>query len=498
METLRDLWNKVQTRWTALDGRQRMLLGSVVGIVLLSTALTVLLANHKKYTVLYTSLDSVMANEIISRLDENRTPYKLENGGRSILVPVDQVHSLRLELAADEGVFTQSKGYEVFDQSKFGMTGFMQQLNYQRALEGELARTISELEEVRAVRVHLVLPSKTMFTEETSGASASVMMRFNPGMQLNPRQVSGISRLVAGSVEHLDISGVTIVDYHGNLLSTQDKEEGGEMSGTQLEVVHSVEESIRRKAQTLLDRVLGPGESVVRVSTEIDFETIERDVESYDPDNSAVRSEEISEELLTEAQEIRNSVTNYEVNRTIERVRKRPGGIKRLTLSVTVGGTYTEGAGEDGARVFVPMPDAELDKLGSLVKNAVGFDVERGDQFHIASIEWNREYIETQKSELQKAEWGALIMQGLKYLGWVLAAVIFFLIWKKTLNSLSTAFENMRVPEPPPAQSAARPQPGAAGRTEASSVVDRLTEVMDANPDETAEALKTMLVNQES
>lgn len=496
METLRDLWNKVQIRWTALDGRQRMLLGSVVGIVLLSTTLTLLLANHKKYTVLYTSLDTVMANEIIGRLDESRTPYKLENGGRSILVPVDQVHALRLELAADDGVFMKSKGYEVFDQSKFGMTGFMQQLNYQRALEGELARTISELEEVRAVRVHLVLPSKTMFTEETSGASASVMMRFNPGMQLTPRQVTGISRLVAGSVEHLDIAGVTIVDYHGNLLSTQDKEDGGEMSGTQLEVVHSVEESIRRKAQTLLDRVLGPGESVVRVSTEIDFETIERDVESYDPDNSAVRSEEISEELLSEDQEIRNSVTNYEVNRTVERVRKRPGGIKRLTLSVTVGGTYVDG-GEEGAKVFVPMPDTELNQLGSLVKSAVGFDEGRGDQFHIASVEWNREYIEAQKSELQKAEWGALIMQGLKYLGWVLAALIFFLIWKKTLNSLSTAFENMRVPEPPP-RAAARPQPtGAAGR-EASSVVDRLTEVMDANPDETAEALKTMLVNQES
>ncbi len=519
-EAVKNLVARFGVQWKGLGPGQRFLAVSLVVGAVLTIAVSVLVTRHVTYAILYAGLESTEASEVVDKLRETKTPFRLKDSGRTILVPEAEVYSIRLQMAGEGGPGSGGTGYEIFDESSFGMTNFMQKVNYRRALEGELTRTIRQMDEVISARVHLVIPERTLFADDLAQTSASVMIRVKPSVRLSRKQVEGIARLVSGSVQGLEPANVNILDYYGNLLTAGDSELSLDGSGTgRFEVESNLERALERKAQTLLDRVVGPGNAIVRVNAVLDFQRVERDSETYDPDNASVRSEEVSEESGSERGEFRNSVTNYELNRTVEKLTKTPGDVIKLSVAVTVGGHYVmpegaEGEGKDVGPQWVPRDVAELEELAALVRNAVGFDQERGDQFHIACVPLDREHLMTERADLAKAERNLMIREIVEKLLWLIGAIVFFVIMRRIIGSIARVMSEA-VPPPvaateamPAAQSAIAPgRSGAApagggevGRVEQEigSVSARISELATERPGESAGVLRSMITEDDA
>ncbi|MEA3297376.1 MAG: flagellar basal-body MS-ring/collar protein FliF, partial [candidate division Zixibacteria bacterium] len=285
--------------------------GTLVGVVLLYGWLTDI-----TYSRLYSDLDESEAGEVIAYLNDNRIPYKLSNGGTVIEVPSGDVYKARISLATEGLPRSANVGYSIFDQSNLGMTDFLQNLNFRRALEGELTRTIMQLHEVDAARVHIVMPKDRLFKEDQNEATASVVVKLKQAGSLAKQQVAGISHLMASSVEGLKPENITILDYDGNLLSSGQKNDVvAGLTSSQLEVGMIVEKRLENKAQSMLDEVLGVGASVVRVSAQLDFQQLESTSEKYDPNASSIRSEERSTLKGSNSEKTaENNETNEEEN----------------------------------------------------------------------------------------------------------------------------------------------------------------------------------------
>jgi flagellar M-ring protein FliF len=406
-ELLNTILSPLQDFWSRLSVAQRITLvitavGSIVAIVSI-----VAWANRTEYSVLFSDLDQRDAAAIVEQLRTDGVPYRLQNGGRTIQVPVEKVYEMRLQFAAlglpQSGVI----GYELFDGNNIGVTDFVQKLNYKRALEGELARTIRGLDEIEGARIHIVIPEPSVFAREEKTPTASVALRLKQGVRLSQRQVSGIAHLVAASVEGLESRNVTIVDEQGNILSdNRPEDEQFTLTATQLELQEKVESYLTAKVQSLLDGVVGRNNSAVRVTAELDFDRVERTMESYDPDSQVIRSEEVSTQLSSDQSEgenrTENTITNYEINRTVERVVQTGGNVKRLSVAVTVNGRYetTEGADGEVVRKYVPRSAEEMDRLADLVRSAVGFQPERGDVVEVINLPFDLEAAPQEKPPL--------------------------------------------------------------------------------------------------
>ena len=297
-----------------------------------------------------------------------------------------------LQMAGQGLPQTSVVGYEIFDKPTFGMTDFTQKVNYKRALEGELERTILQLEEVEGANVHIVIPEKALFESEQKKTTASVFLKLKDGAQLNPGEIGGVQRLVAASVEGLDANDVTIVDSRGNLLSR--KSEGIDaLTSDEYEMQNKVESYIANKAQTMLDAVLGPGNAIVRVNAQLDFNQVEKTTEEYDP-NSVVLSEQTMQErspvpgdTSSNNSTRTNSVTNYDVGKSVEKIVGSTGGIKKLSVAVLVNGKYTsiENGGESTVK-YTPRTEQEITQLTNIVKTAIGFDNTRGDEVSFVNV----------------------------------------------------------------------------------------------------------------
>lgn len=495
-----DAWKKLlaglTARWNALGPGQKFVAGSLLAGAAATIIVMAALAKHVSYAVLYAGLDPEQASGVVEELREMKISFRLADAGRTIMVSESDVYAARLELAGRGLPGGGSAGYEIFDRRGFGMTNFMQQINYRRALEGELTRTVVEMDEVLGARVHLVVPERNLFMDDERRPSASVMLRLKPGVRLTRRQIEGISYLVAGSVEGLAPAEVNILDYYGNLLSGNQREDGLDVQATaRLELKTSVEEWLEGKAQTLLDHVVGPGNSVVRVTAELDFERLERDVETYDTENTVVRSEEISEEVGGEAGgESRNSVTNYEINKTVERLVKAPGNLRRLTVAVTVDGHYGGGAGKkEGEREFVPRSDGELTELAAIVRNAVGLDEKRGDLFHIACVQFDHRHLAAEQEEMKRVErqmlWRTVGSKGLLVIG----ALVGFLVLRKIFRTVTRVLAEVAAAPSPARSAAGGPEPGAAAAAEVDALADRVSEMARRQPEESAALIRNML-----
>ncbi len=402
-EALNRLKFQIQTLMANLNTTQKVMLIGAASVALALIIVVLVWTSKPSYDVLFADLSKKDAAQIIEKLREKKIDFKLEDGGNTILVPAGKVYELRLEFASlglpEDGVI----GYEIFDKTNIGMTDFLQKLNYRRALEGELTRTIEQIDAVEKARVHIVIPETRLFQEDQKQPSASVILKLNGARTLNPTQINGIAHLIASSVEGLEPENVTIVDTRGRILSNNNNPDDLlTLSATQLDFRKKVEEYLTQKAQSMLDRVFGPGNTIVRVSAELDFTQVHKTIEEYDPDNTVVRSEEINEQVTPTGNQANgqngaavaakstNTITNYEINRTVQQVVESVGNVQRLTIAVLVNNKQEKVETEDGEETVqsVPRDPQELTVVEDIVKRAVGFKEERGDEISVNNVDF--------------------------------------------------------------------------------------------------------------
>ena len=381
-----------------MNTRQKTELFMITLMTIAVFSLIVWWAGRTQFEVLFYDMSSSEIGTVIEKLKESNVSYKLENGGTKILVPTDQVQELRLKLARQGLPESGLIGYEIFDKSNLGMSNFVQQINYRRALEGELSRTLNQMEEIRNARVHIVIPEDKLFKEDQHSPSASVILTLVSSSGLSQSHIKGIARLISSSVEGLVPEQVTIIDSHGNVLS-KGESPNSMLANTsyRLELQLAVEEALIVKSQEMLERVVGSGNSITRVNAQLDFETIERTREIFDPDGQVVRSEQFTNTSVTgtdTAQTSKESVTTkYEINRTLEKVMNSAGNIERLTIAVLINGKYVKSDNpDDGEKVemrYEPRSEKEINDLTNIVKTAVGYDEERGDKIEVIGMKFD-------------------------------------------------------------------------------------------------------------
>ena len=374
---------KLAVQWRASNPTQRALVigGILAGIA--SVTVAFLWTSQPDWVVLFSGLDPEAAGPVITELDELGVPYKVSQGGTSVRVPSDRVGELRIRIAGKGLAGDKTLGYEIFDKSNLGMTEFLQQVNYRRALEGELVRTMVSLDEIRNARVHLAIPEKQMFAREPKQPTASVILDLMPGATLRTEQVRGIVALVAASVEGLAAGGVTLIDSSGRELGGGGSRELA-ASSEQLRVQAEVETHLRQKAMAMLEQVVGVGHTAVQVNADLNFERVERSTENYDPASSTIRSEERVSGTGSGGEQNETTLTNYEIDKTVEKILGSVGSVERISVAILVDG-HTE-VDANGAATYAERSAAELATLESIVKDALGYDAERGDSFEIASL----------------------------------------------------------------------------------------------------------------
>ena len=495
-----------------------MLLGvGVAGVVALVMVLSWF--NSVSYSRLYGNLDESEAGEIVSYLNDHKIPYQLNDGGRTIEVPSSDVYQLRISLASEGLPRSGSVGYSIFDNNNLGMTDFLQNLNFRRALEGELTRTIMQLSEVEAARVHIVMPKERLFKKDQQEATASVVLKLRSGGSLTPRQIKGISHLVASSVEGLKPEKITIVDYDGNLLSGgQPADELAGLSSSQLEVRKQVEQYLQSKAQSMLDNVLGTNKSVIRVTADLNFQQVERTSENYDPNTPSIRSEELTKSSTTANDKSgdtdeskkddanQTTITNYELNKTVEHIINAVGTVNRLSVAVMVDGVY-EPAGkgtEDAAPVYHPRSQEELDRLAAIVRNAVGFDTTRDDQIEMYNIAFDRSDFMDDRDKLDSMYMREFYMNIATKVGLALLAILALLYFRKKARKL---FQTLAALMPPRRMPAPAPAAEAFVQGEGEEVepifvekrkprlVDQMQKTAKDRPDEIARVIKTLMID---
>lgn len=403
-----DFTSRIGAFWRKLAPNQRVLFGTVGAGFVLLVGLLLNWAAQPEYAVLFANLEPTDGSSILDRLRTEKVPYQVRDGGRTIMVPQSQVYETRLSLAG-QGLPGSGTGYELLDTNKLGWTDFVQKLQYRRALEGEIARTIQTLEEVGNARVHLVMPEPSLFVSEEKPTTASVVLRLKPGARLAPTQVRGIVHLVSSAVEGLQPENVTLLDVMGNLLSQPRQDPLIGATSDQIALVRGLEEQLTGKVQTLLETVLGPGKSVVRIAAEMNFEKKESTVEQYDADNPVIRSEEKTNQSAPDGSKTESATTNYEISRKTERISSPTGVVKRLTASVFVDGTYKD-LGK-GQREYVPRTADEIKKYENIIRTAIGFDGTRGDLLTVENVAFDTSVMDRERKEMEKSERLQLFMQ---------------------------------------------------------------------------------------
>lgn len=333
-------------------------------------------------TPLYAKLSPVDAAQVAEKLRNDGVPFRLTNGGQTVTVPSKMVDDLRLRLSQDGLPKNEGEGLEMLDKSPLGMSDFNQKVGYQRAIQGELARTIGALENVLSARVHVVFPEESPFLDSQDGARASVVLTLRPGATIDQRQLSGVVHLVAGAVKDLKAQNVSVLDGQGRLLAGGRSPDGIYGQGNELLALQrDAERYLEEKATGLLDGFLGMGKAIVRARVEMDDKVVREKSESYDP-NGPLRSEQQTSGARTGATFVRN----YEVGHSVKEIVASPGAIRKLYVSVVVDGVTKDDPANPGARTYTPRSDEEMSAIETLVKQTVGFSEDREDQFEIKNV----------------------------------------------------------------------------------------------------------------
>src|SRR3984957_3828621 len=283
--------------WRQLGINQRISIIMATGIVVFGLAGLAYWSSRMDYSLLYGKLDDGEASKVIAALDEEKVPYKIGAGGSSILVPADKVYQVRMQMAGKGIPQGEGVGFEIFDKANFGISDFVQRANYTRAVQGELARTISQLDQVESARVMIVMPENRLLSDNGRKPTASVFVRVKGNGLLPQSAVNSIRFLVANSVEGLQANSVSVVDNQGNVLSeNQENDSVAGLSNNQLSARRNLEQYLTKKAEGILEKVLGPGQAVVRVSADINWDTVTKTEEKFDPDGQVMRTSTINDE----------------------------------------------------------------------------------------------------------------------------------------------------------------------------------------------------------
>lgn len=414
--------------------RQLGLLIGLAASIALGVAI-VLWMQTPNYTRLPGQLSGQTLNDVISVLERNTIRYNVDPGTGSVMVDSSKVNEAKLKLAAENLSLTSGHGFEMIEKDQgFGTSSFLQKARYKRAIEGELARTITSMRSIQSARVHLALPKESAFIRNKQEASASVFISLVPGHSIEKNQISAITNLVASSISSLKTSQVTIVDDKGKLLSNAESADMMGLTTSQLDYTRNIEKTFVARIERMLNPIVGLGNVRAQVTAEVDFTQTESTQETFNPDLSAVRSEQSSEEQsqgssqggipgalsnqppanATAPQQAnqqagattqqgsnrtsRRSTKNYELDKTISHTRNRAGSIKRLSIAVVLNNKTTT-TGKDNEVKELPYTQQELDRITTLVRETVGFNVLRGDSVNVINVPFTKIEIEALPEE---------------------------------------------------------------------------------------------------
>ncbi|RJR18088.1 MAG: flagellar M-ring protein FliF [Nitrospiraceae bacterium] len=435
------------------DGKKVALLGvliaSIASIFLLSAWI-----QKADYQVLFSGLSEDDAGRIVQELKDKKVDYQLSNSG-TVMVPSDKVYDLRLQLASQGLPQGGGVGFEIFDNTSFTTSEFVQKLNYRRGLEGELARTIKSMSGVQKGRVHLVIPDKTLFAfqESKPKTSAAVFVTLQNGRKLDRAEVESIVHLVASSVEDLGADNITVIDNKGNLLTKPSDDSIMSMSGSQMEFQHNYEQNLISQIVSILEPVAGRGKVNARVSAAFDFTRSERTEEKFDPEGVVVRSEQKSTEKSTSGggggvpgvasnlpgggaqpaasmmgqSQKQDEMINYETSKTVTRVIQSPVSLERLSVAIIIDGILASQKGtSENADKYTVRSDEDLKYYEDIVKKTIGFSGERGDEISVNIMPFNG--IETAELPDEGRDYMPIVMSVLKYLVPGIVVLVFFLV----------------------------------------------------------------------
>ena len=432
----------------------------------------VLWSQTPNYSLLYSNLGDRELSEVMSGLQQSGVEYKLEAGSGAILVPSSQVDELRLKLAGLGLPRGGGQGFELLEkETGFGGSQAIEKARIQRALEGEIARSIVTIQSVRSARVLLAIPKQSVFLRHRKKPSASVVVDMHQGRELNKPEVAAILHLVSSAVPQLDVSQVTVVDQKGALLSAKTSNDVMSLTSNQFEFKQGVEEHLINRVESILLPIVGAGAIRASVSADVDFTTTEQTQEQYNPDLAALRSEQVTEEQsnLAGVQGVpgalsnqppaagvapevaegelgstasattnvnKRSIKNYELDKKISHTKLSSGRVKRVTVAVVIDNKQGAVTAEGGASASEPYSDEDVAKFTVLVKEAVGFNALRGDSVTITNLAFRQPDVPVALPEVPLWEQAWVLDAAKQVVGGVFALILIFFVLRPTIKTL--------------------------------------------------------------
>lgn len=452
------VYNRINDSIKGLSLSKKLIFFGGITLAIAALILAVTIIQMPSYHVLFSNLSDEDAGLILQKLKEQKVPYKLE--GNVIKVPLEKVHDLRLQLASQGLPQGGGIGFELFDKTDLATTDFVQKLNYRRALQGELARTIKALPEIEQCRVHLAVPEKSVFAKAAEVPKASVFVKLKSGKRLSKGQVDGIVHLVANSIEGLDSKNVTVVDSKGELLTSVSDDTIG-MTNSQMERQQMIEKDLESRIITMLEPVIGKNKVRAKVAVSLNLSKTEKTEEKYDPEGQVARSEQKNSEKSTTGTaggtpgvtsnipgktppaaaslkgqtDKKNEVINYEISKITSHQIIGPGEVKRLSAAILVDGSYP--AQQDTKEVkYTARTEEEIKQFEEMAKRAIGFSAERGDDIKVVNMPFESAPVEEVLPA--KKEIMPIVIEAAKYLLPIIALLLFFIFVIRPLMKVVT------------------------------------------------------------
>lgn len=459
--------------WSQLGFNQRISVITATVMLLAGLGGLAFWSSRADYSLLYGKLDDGEAAKVIAALDEAKVPYQVRGGG-TILVPADKVYQVRMQMAGKGIPRGEGVGYEIFDKASFGISDFVQRANYARAIQGELARTISQLDQVESARVMIVMPENRLLSDSLRKPTASVFVKVKGNGTLPSSAVNSIQFLVANSVEGLQASNVSVVDNQGNVLSeNQESDSVAGMSANQLGARRNFEQYLSKKAEGMLEKVLGPGQAVVRVAVDLNWDSMTRTEEKFDPDSQVAVTSTINDEQTDSdttgatggtpgiasntpatpgatnastpasinSSRTRKKITTstYDINRITSQELQAAGGVKRISSAVFIAERF-DGKDESGKPKPAPRTQKELDDLKSIVRSALGIqdtgDPARKDEITLEEMPFNDQIGSVLTQQLDQQEKRQMWVDlGMKLIYPAMAVVFIFMFLRMLKNA---------------------------------------------------------------